>query len=141
MTLASQPAGDNFYDRALERMERSMVVLGIAGLATASVAFGWRIACGFALGGGISYLNFYWLKKIVAGIAELTVARDSPVSARGVVHRFVLRYFLMAVVAFVILRVSRESLYGLFAGLFLPVGAVFCEAAYEVYKVVTRDDA
>jgi len=88
MTLASQPAGDNFYDRALERMERLMVVLGIAGLATASVAFGWRIAAGFALGGGISYLNFYWLKKIVAGIAELTVATGSP-AARGVVHRFV----------------------------------------------------
>ena len=140
MTLASQPAGDNSYDRALERMERFMLVIGIAGGATASLVFGWRLGGGFALGGAISYLNFYWLKKIVAGISELTVAAAAPVSARGVVHRFVLRYFLMALVAFVILRVSRESLYGLFAGLFLPVGAVFCEAAYEVYRVLRRGD-
>jgi len=141
MTLATQPGGDNFYDRALERMDRLMLVIGIAGATTACLVFGWRIGGGFALGGGISYLNFYWLKKIVAGISELTAGAASRVSARGVVHRFVWRYFLMALVAFVILRVSRESLYGLFAGLFLPVGAVFCEAAYEVYRALRRDDA
>jgi hypothetical protein len=54
------------------------------------------------------------------------------------VHRFLLRYFLMALVAFAILTVSRESLYGLFAGLFLPVAAILCEAAYEAYKIVVR---
>jgi hypothetical protein len=42
----------------------------------------------------------------------------------------------MAVIAFVILTVSRESLYGFFAGLFLPVSAMLCEAAYETYKVI-----
>jgi len=41
----------------------------------------------------------------------------------------------MALVAFAILTVSRESLYGLFAGLFLPAAAILCEAAYEAYKV------
>jgi hypothetical protein len=44
----------------------------------------------------------------------------------------------MAIVAFVILTVSRESLYGLFAGLFLPVAAILCEAAYEAYAAVIR---
>jgi hypothetical protein len=44
----------------------------------------------------------------------------------------------MALVAFAILTVSRESLYGLFAGLFLPVAAILCEAVYEGYKVVVR---
>jgi len=85
----------------------------------------------------VAYLNFHWLKKIVARLAELTIDSGSPPSSRGVVHRFVLRYFLMALVAFVILTVSRESLYGLFAGLFLPVAAMFCEAAYELYKVAS----
>jgi hypothetical protein len=42
----------------------------------------------------------------------------------------------MAIVAFVILTVSRESLYGLFAGLFLPVAAILCEAVYEAYAAV-----
>jgi hypothetical protein len=114
-----------------------MMVLGIAGLATAWAIFGWRLALGFALGAAIAFLNFYWLQKVVAGIGDLTANAGSPVSSKGIVARFLLRYFLMAIVAFVILTVSRESLYGLFAGLFLPVAAMLCEAVYEAYKVIS----
>lgn len=115
-----------------------MIVIGSAGLLTAIPFFGWRIALGFALGGSIAYFNFHWLEKVVGGLADLTVQSGTPASSRGVVHRFILRYFLMAFIAFAILTVSRESLYGLFAGLFLPVTAILCEAAYETYKALTR---
>src|SRR5438874_12256694 len=132
-----KPPDDDFYSRSLERIQRTMIVIGVAALITAWGYFGWRIGLGVALGGSIAYLNFHWLKKVVAGIADLTIQSGSPASIRGVVHRFLLRYFLMALVAFAILTVSRESLYGLFAGLFLPVAAILCEAAYEAYKVVS----
>ncbi len=114
-----------------------MIIIGVAALVTAWAYFGWRTGLGFALGCCVAYANFSWLKKVVAGIAELTIQSGNPASSRGIVYRFLLRYFLMAVVAFVILTVSRESLYGLFAGLFLPVAAILCEAAYETYKVVS----
>jgi hypothetical protein len=138
VTSQAQSASDDFYDRALERIQTLMLVLGIAALITACIFFGWRVGLGFALGGTIAYLNFHWLKKVVAGLAELTIGSGTPASSRAVVHRFLLRYFLMAIVAFVILTVSRESLYGLFAGVFLPVAAILCEAAYEAYAAVTR---
>ena len=138
MTFAIQPRGDDFYARSLDRIRTFMLVLGIAALITARIFFGWRIGMGFALGATIAYLNFHWLKKVVAGLAELTIGSGTPASSRGVVHRFLLRYFLMAIVAFVILTVSRESLYGLFAGLFLPVAAILCEAVYEVYVALIR---
>ncbi len=137
MAPDAQPPDDDFYSRALERIQRMMIVIGVAALTTAWGYFGWRIGLGVALGGSIAYLNFHWLKKVVAGIADLTIQSGSPASSRGVVHRFLLRYFLMALVAFAILTVSRESLYGLFAGLFLPAAAILCEAAYEAYKVVS----
>ena len=114
-----------------------MIVLGVAAFVTAFSFFGWRIAMGFALGATIAYLNFHWLKKVVAGLADLTIQSGAPVSSRGIVHRFILRYFLMAFVAFAILTVSRESLNGLFAGLFLPVTAILCEAGYETYRAVS----
>ena len=129
---------EDFFSRALDRIRKLMLVLGTAALVTACAYFGWRIGIGFALGAAISYLNFHWLKKIVGGIAELTISSGTAVSSRGIVHRFLLRYFLMTVVAFAILTVSRESLYGLFAGLFLPVAAILCEGAYEVYAVLIR---
>jgi len=115
-----------------------MIVIGVAGLVTTWSFFGWRIGIGFALGATIAFLNFHWLKKVVAGIADLTLQSGTPASGRGVVHRFLLRYLLMAFLAFAILTVSRESLYGLFAGLFLPVAAILCEAAYEAYMALFR---
>ena len=54
------------------------------------------------------------------------------------VFRFLLRYILMAVRAYVILTVSPASLNGLLAGLFLPVAAILCEAGYEVYAALIR---
>ena len=115
-----------------------IVAIGIAALATAWLHFGWRIAIGLALGGAIAYLNFYWLEKIVAALAERVVKSGASQPAGGIIARFFLRYFLMTVVAFVILTVSRESLYGLLAGLFLPVAAILCEAAFEAYSVLVH---
>ena len=135
--MTSPTKSDHFYDRSLERIQTFMLVLGTAALITACIFFGWHIGLGFALGATIAYLNFHWLKKVVAGLAELTIGTGTPASSRGVVHRFLLRYFLMAIIAFVILTVSRESLYGLFAGLFLPVAAILCEAGYEVIRVIS----
>jgi hypothetical protein len=137
MNPPTKSVSDDFYSRSLERIQTFMLVLGTAALITACIFFGWRIGLGFALGATIAYLNFHWLKKVVAGLAELTIGSGTPASSRGVVHRFLLRYFLMAIIAFVILTVSRESLYGLFAGLFLPVAAILCEAGYEVIRVIS----
>jgi hypothetical protein len=131
-------SSDDFYSHALDRIQRMMIVIGIAGLLTAWAFFGWRIGAGFAVGAAIAFLNFHWLKKVVSGIADLTLESGTAASGRTVVQRFLLRYFLMAVVAFVILTVSRESLYGLFAGLFLPITAMLCEAIYEGYTALTN---
>jgi len=130
--------GEDFYSRASERISKFMRVLAVAALVTAVSFFGWRIGTGFAIGAAISCLNFHWLKQVVAGIADATIRSGRAPSSRRIVHRFLLRYFLMALVAFVILTVSRESLYGMFAGLFLPVAAIMCEGAYEAYVVVCR---
>jgi hypothetical protein len=135
---SNSETGGDFYSQAVERIQKFMLVIGAAALVTAFVYVGWRIGIGFALGAAISYLNFHWLKKVVAGIADLTISSGTAASGRGVVHRFLLRYFLMALVAFAILTVSRESLYGLFAGLFLPVAAILCECAYDVYVVLSH---
>ncbi len=131
------PPDNDFYSHALERIHRFMLVLSGAALVTAIVMFGWRVGVGFAVGGAVSFLNFYWLKKVVAGVAAAAARTGTAVSSRRVVQRFLLRYFLMALAAFVILTVSRDSLYGFFAGLFLPVAAMLCEAGYETYKVVS----
>jgi ATP synthase I chain len=134
------PAGpaDAFYAGALERMTRFMPVLALLGCGALWMFLGWRMALGFTCGCAIAYLNFHWLKRVVAALADKVVHSNLAPSSKGVVARFILRYFLMAAVAYVIFTVLPAGLNGLFAGLFLPVAAVFCEAVYEAYAALAR---
>lgn len=115
-----------------------MIVLAVVLSAAGWLRFGWRIALGFACGCAIAYLNFHWLERVVAALADRATQSGQKQSSGGVVFRFLFRYVLMAIGAYAILAVSPASLYGLFAGLFLPVGGIACEAAYEVYAALAR---
>jgi len=129
---------ESFYEAALARIPRFMISLALVlGVAT-WLRFGWRIATGFSVGCGIAYLNFYWLERVIATLADRVTRTAKTQSTRGVVLRFLLRYFLMAIAAYAIFSVSPASLYGLFAGLFLPIAGIACEAAYELYAAYAR---
>jgi len=127
-----------FYAGALTRISNSMVVLAVLVTGGSWILYGWRIAVGLACGCAIAYLNFFWLKRVVSALADRATETGKTQSSKGVVARFLLRYLLMAVAAYVMFSVSPASLYGLFAGLFLPVGAIACEAAYEAYAALAR---
>jgi hypothetical protein len=131
-------ASQAFFAGALRRIQLAMMFLGILCTAIAWAHFGWKLAIGFAGGAGIAYLNFHSLERIVDALAEHTVQSGHAQSGRVVVVRFLVRYFLMAGVGYVILSASPVSLYGLFAGLFLPVAGILCEAAYELYAAILR---
>lgn len=100
--------------------------------------FGWRTALGLACGCMVAYLNFHWLKRGVEGLADRIAEAGKAQSSKGIVLRFLLRYVLMGLAAYGILTVSPASLYGLLGGLFLPVAAIACEAAYEAYVALAR---
>lgn len=134
----SSVESEAFYSGALERIRWWMIGIATVALAIAFLRFGPRAALGVALGCAIAYLNFHWLKRVISAMAERITNTGKTQSAKGIVLRFVLRYLLMALAAYVILSVSPASLYGLFAGLFLPVAAIACEAGYEVYVAVAR---
>jgi hypothetical protein len=131
-------AADHFYSGALRRIGRVMSVLAPLLVAAAWWKFGPRSAIGFAFGCAIAYLNFYWLKRVIAGFADRATGTATSQSGQGIVFRFLLRYVLMALGAYVIFTVSPASLNGLLAGLFLPVAAIGCEAAYELYAALAR---
>ncbi len=131
-------AAELVYSGALGRIRRSMLVLAAILTLGAWMFFGWRFALGMACGCAVAYLNFHWLKSGVEALADRIVEGGKPQSGKGIVFRFLLRYVLMGLVAYGILTVSPASLYGLFVGLFLPVAAIACEAAYEAYVALAR---
>ncbi len=115
-----------------------MLLIGPAATAGVWAGLGWRFGFGFACGAAIAYLNFHWLKKAVFALADRVTRTGQKVSGGGIATRFLLRYFLIALAAYAIFRVSVASVYGLLAGLFLPVAAIFCEAVCEVYVALRR---
>ncbi|HEV7219186.1 MAG TPA: ATP synthase subunit I [Terriglobales bacterium] len=127
---------DSFHAGALGRIQREMIVLGIGFSAAAWMLLGWRIAAGFACGSAIGYANFHLLKRVVGGVVERTVQSGHRQSGKGIVLRFALRYLAVACAAYVILTSYPASLHGFLVGLFLPVGAILCEAAYELYMAL-----
>jgi len=129
---------ESFYAGAMGRIPRFMRILAPIFGAGAWLWFGWHIALGFACGCAIAYLNFHWLERVVSALMDRATQSGRPQSSSGIVFRFLLRYLLMALAAYAIFSVSPASLYGLFAGLFLPVGGIACEAVYEVYVALTR---
>jgi hypothetical protein len=128
-----------FYSGALDRIRNFMVALALALTAAAWWKFGRWSALGFLLGCVIAYLNFHWLKSGVSGLADRVTSTGKRQSGAGIIARFLLRYILLGVAAYGILTSFPASLRGLFAGLFLPVGAIACEAGYELYAAVARN--
>ena len=132
----ADPAAESFYSGALARISRYMLLLAVLSSALLLLRFGWPIALGFAAGCAIAYLNFHWLKRAVTALADRITQTGS---RRGrVVWKFVLRYVLAGIAAYLLFRLAPVTLKGFLAGLFLPVAAILCEAVYEAYAAVFR---
>ncbi len=136
--LPEAPAAENFYSGALPRLARFMQVLSPVLIGATWWRFGIRPAVGLAFGCAVAYVNFHWLKGGIAGFADRATGGAESQSGSGIVFRFLFRYVLMAISAYVILTVSPASLHGLLAGLFLPVVAILCEAIYELYVALAK---
>lgn len=125
--------------RTLRRLFVVMIALLIALTPLFWLRYGRAMALSFVLGGAISLINFYWLTRILAAMVDQIAVEGRRRSAGGIVLRFLLRYLLIGVAAYAIFKSSAMSLYGLCAGLSLPVGAVLIEAAYAIYGVLRRE--
>ena len=138
MSEDGESRAESFYSGAVSRIPHFMIALALILSAVGWLRFGWRIALGFACGCAIAYLNFHWLERVVTALADRATQTAYKQSSGGIVFRFLVRYFLMAAAAYAIFSVSPASLYGLFAGLFLPGGGIACEAGYELYMALAR---
>jgi hypothetical protein len=136
--VATNPAADLFYAGAPRRIERLIVVLGLVALVVLLAIARWPVAAGFAAGGAIAFWNFRSLERAVTALGGALTGERSPRSRPRVVVRFFARYLLVALAAYVIFKSYPASLYGLLAGLFLPVAAILGEAIFEAVAVLRK---
>jgi hypothetical protein len=132
------PPAESFYSGALTRIRNLMLALAPVLTAAAWWKFGRPAALGLLAGSIIAYLNFHWLKAGVSGLADRVTNTGKAQSSSGIIARFLLRYVLLGIAAYAILASFPASLRGLFAGFFLPVVAIICEAVYELSAALFR---
>jgi hypothetical protein len=136
--VIEDPEAETFSAKTVRRLFVVMIVLLVVTAPALWMKYGAGMALNFVLGGVISLVNFYWLKRTLAALVEAVALRGQKRSSAGVLLRFLLRYVLIAAAAYAIFKSSDMSLYGLCAGLSLPVGAVLIEAAYATYGALRR---
>ena len=116
-------------DHAVGRIFRLTLALTVLGAAVYFAVGGWRGGLGCLLGGLISYLNFRWIKRTVYALGQ--AAGGKPPRARVAVF-LGLRYLLLGVGAYAILKFSEISLKAALVGLFAPTAAVILEILIEL---------
>lgn len=137
MTTHDQ-AAETFYSGAISRIVRLMPILAVGALPLVLWRWPWRVAAGFAVGAVLSIYNFWSLSRSVNALADRITEGQSRESGGRIVGLLLLRYLLIGAVAYAIFKSSLAALYGLFGGLALPVAALGCEAAFELYIALRR---
>ena len=130
------PQSETFLSGAYRRISRLIILLAVV----LSPLLGWRfgavLALGFLAGCAAAYLNFAWLKRAVEGIVDKIASGKRGPSGAGLMFRFVGRYVVVALLAYVIFRGSSHALYGFCTGLFVPIAAAMCEGMYEAMAAI-----
>lgn len=129
-------SAEAFYSRIFRRLMLLMAILAVVLTPMAWIRFQPKTGLSFAAGSLIAILNFYWLALTVRAAGKKAELSGGRSGRAGVMLRFFFRYLLIAFAAYVIFRSSADSLYGLFAGLSLPVAAILIEAVLEVYSAL-----
>ena len=135
---AAVPDSERFFAGAIRRILKFLAI--ISGMLALPVAwfFGRTAAAGFLAGALVSWLNFRALAGGVEGIAERIVERHSRERGYVIALRFLLRYVLVAGIAYAIFKGSTQAFRGFLFGVCVPVAALLAEATYEGYMAFRR---
>lgn len=118
-----------FFERAVGRIQRFILLWTVAGAVAAWLHGGWRWGVGFLLGAGASWFYFRWLHQLVNSLGPGAAARRRRIRVAVFLG---LRYLLLGLAAYVILNYSTLSLAAALWGLCAPVAAVILEILFEL---------
>lgn len=119
------------------RIEWFMVFFGVAMAVTAAIAWNGRAAEAIAIGTGLCWVNFRWLRQGAAALMQLGLAQASAEKVyvpRSVHLKFLGRLVLLLVAAYVILAWLRLPAIAFLCGAVAVVPAIIFELAYEVAR-------
>jgi hypothetical protein len=129
-------ANETYYAAAERRIE--YVTLGIGAAATIAALLFWsvRAGAGLAAGAVLAWLNYRWLKQGVGALAGLAKSQAGATKVRvprSVYFKFIGRYVLLILAAYVILTRFNVPPASLLAGFGALVVAVLGETVWQLF--------
>lgn len=137
-------AAETLGNATVKRVEWLTLVLGGLAAAWAGWRWGWRGAAGLALGAGISWINFRWLKGSVRAFGQTATAQAGAETVRIPVAaylKFFGRFALLLGAVYVILTRTWFPAVAVLAGLFASAAAVVVGLVYELLSSGVRQGA
>jgi ATP synthase I chain len=128
----------SIYERIIPRVLRNILVVSVLLVGPAFWFYRWAGSIGFAFGAAVSYINLRSLTRGVEDLTDRIVNRNSREKGGLIILRFVVRYGLVAAVAYAIFKSSPLAFRGFLWGLCVPVAALMAEAAWEGYTAFRR---
>jgi len=114
--------------RAEARLPWWMAGCTVLGTLVALLVAHSQFAAGFALGGGLAILNYYWLHQIV----EALVAASRPRVRTFLVLKFAVRFPLAFAAIYLFYRTGWLPFTAIVAGLFVPCAGVLIECIVQM---------
>jgi hypothetical protein len=115
-------------DAALQRMGRIALGLGLAGILAAGILRGMPAAAGFAIGAGMSVVNFLWWKRLADDVGA---PGKEPPRAAVILG---LRYLLLGALVYAAIAWLGVNPAWLLGGLLTAAAAVLAGLVLELFR-------
>lgn len=136
MTTAAPATDDQFYARALKRIYRNLIGLGIAGAIAAAVLKGPLFGLGFVVGSLGAVVTFGWFHYLASGLSAVATGEEDVLkpstSKRAIAWALGMRYLLFGALAYVMLKYLGISNVAFLLGLLIVAPAVLIEILTEI---------
>jgi hypothetical protein len=116
------------------RIWRNIFAVIALAVVAAAIFADLRFMLGLVLGGGLALLNYKWLHASLKAILAVGGQKTPP----GTTLKFVVRWLVVASVAWLANKTGYFDAVAILAGLFAPAVAVMMEAAYTTYRTLAR---
>lgn len=120
--------------------KRILLIMGIVTVAGGLASFIFvssKFGAGFLLGGILSLINYYWLKKSLKGIFDKATTGDKP---RFLATRYFLRYVSFGVVLTIVYLTETVPVVAVLLGLASFALAIIIEAFIRLFSSVFKKE-
>jgi hypothetical protein len=132
---SNEPESQSFAapESVERRVWRNIFAVVAVAVVIAALTADLKFMLGLVLGGGLALLNYKWLHSSLRAVLATGDEKTPP----GTMIKFIVRWLVIATVAWAANKTGYFDAVAILAGLFAPAVAVMIEAGYVAYKSLT----